>query len=332
MAISTKSLQSVYNVIAAQGIPDPRNQGGGYGDELAMDLATRVMADLLTERFNWKFNRQVARPIYTNSWQQDYPQLAQTGGPIEWGEDCDILDVNNTTIPRPLNWDGSLTWVRQLTATSLARWRPTRICWLYNNDLQWGTWPGAHVTIYPLLGVNAPGGQNPLLNFIDANGNYLILTTFGTTGNSAPAAAASAPEGTTVPEVGGTAVWTVVSGTSQGFRVDFLPNATGPTYQITPSYQVTPPTFTTFQQLLTPIPDNFARHFQCGLEWACKMASVDPRIKDEGMKGYPLWLRSMAEMIRQGNKEKDAYRMIPETSVVESRWGWKGPHTADQPV
>ncbi|MBA0087514.1 MAG: hypothetical protein HRJ53_21220, partial [Acidobacteria bacterium Pan2503] len=118
MAVSSRTLQGVYNVICAQGIPDPRAQGSGYGDDLALDLATRVMADLITERFNWKFNRAVANPIYTNSWQQDYPQLAQPGGPIEWGEDCDILDVNNTTIPKPLNWDGSITWVRQLTRTS----------------------------------------------------------------------------------------------------------------------------------------------------------------------------------------------------------------------
>jgi len=330
MAVSTKTLQAVYNVIAAQGIPDPRAQGGGYGDDLALDLATRVMADLITERFNWKFNRAVAWPVYTNSWQQDYPQPAQAGGLIEWGEDCDILDVNNTTIPKPLNWDGSITWVRQLTRTSIARWRPTRICWMYNAEMSWGTWPGALVTIYPLLGPTAPAGQNPLLNFIDSNGNYLILSTFGRTGLTAPAAAAAAPEGTTVPD--GSCVWSVVSGTSQGFRVDFLPNGAGPTFQLTASYQLTPPIFTTFQQLLTPIPDSFARHFQTGLEWACKMASTNPAVKKEGLENYPLWLKAMGTMIQQGGKEPNAYRLIPETSVVESRWGWKGPHTADMPV
>lgn len=330
MAVSTKSLQSVFNVLTAQGIPDPRAQAGGYGDDLALDLATRVMADLITERFNWKFNRAVAAPIYTNSWQQDYPQPAQASGVIEWGEDCDIIDINNTTIPKPTNWDGSLTWVRGLTRTSIARWRPTRICWMYNWELTWGTWPGPQTTIYPLVGTHAPGGQNPLLNFIDSNGNYLILTAFGVTGATAPSAPASSTEGITVND--GSVVWTVVSRDSQGFRLDFLPNATGPTFQIIPCYQVVPPVFSSFQQLLTPIPDSFARHFQTGLELKCKMTSPNPAIKEEATKQYPLWLESMAVMIKQGNKERDAYRMIPETSVVESRWGWKGPHTADMPV
>ena len=330
MALSTKSLQTVYNIIAAQGIPDPRAQAGGYGDDLALDLASQVMADLLTERFNWKFNRGVAAPIYTNTWQQDYPQPAQAAGIIGWGEDCDILDVNNTTLPKPMNWDGSITWVRQLTRTSIARWRPSKICWMYNSLLSWGTWPGAQTILYPLVGVNAPAGQNPILNFIDTNGNYLILKTFGTTGGSAPAAPVNSAEGVTVND--GSAVWMVVSGSSQGFRLDFLPNSTGPTYQITPCYQIEPVNFTVYGQLLTPIPDSFSRHFQAGLEWKCKMASSNPATKKEGIENYPLWLKSMELMIKQGDKEQNAYRLMPETSVVESRWGWKGPHTADQPV
>jgi hypothetical protein len=330
MAVSTKSLQSVYNVIAAQGIPDPRAQAGGYGDDLALDLAGRVMADLITERFNWKFNRATAAPIYTNSWQQDYPQPAQAGGPIAWGQDCDIVQINSTALPKPLNWDGAVLWVRELTRTSIARWRPTKICWMYNSQLSWGTWPGAIAILYPLVGVNAPAGSNPILNFIDSHGNYLILTTFGTTGTTAPAAAANAPEGTTVTD--GSCVWTVVSATSQGFRLDSLPNAVGPTFQLAPSYQLDAPNFANFQQLLTPIPDSFSRHFQTGLEWACKMACPNPAIKEDGIKGYPLWLKSMETMIKQGDKEPNVYRIVPETSVVESRWGWKGPFTADQPV
>jgi hypothetical protein len=326
MAISTKSLQSVFNVIAAQGIPDPRAQAGGYGDDLAFDLANRVMGDLITQRFNWKFNRGVASPIYTNCWQQDFPQPAQTAGLIGWGEDCDILDVNNTTFPKPLNLNGPLTWVRQIPRTSQARSQPSKICWMYNAELSWGTWPGALKVIYPLLGVNAPAGQNPILNYIDTNGNYLILKTFGTTGGSAPAAAANAAEGTTVND--GSCVWSVVSGTSQGFRLDWL-GSVGPTYQITPIYQIEPPNFASYSQLLSPIPDSFARHFQTGLEWQCKMSSPNPAVKKEGLENYPLWIKSMELMIKQGDKEQNIFRLMPETSIVDS--GWSGARTADQP-
>lgn len=327
MAISTKSLQSIYNIIAAQGIPDPRNLPSGFGDDLGLDLASRVMADLISERFNQKFNRAIASPIYTNSYQQDYPQPAQAGGPIGWGEDCDICDINNTVYPKPLNWDGPIKWVRNLTRTSISRSRPFKICWMYNAELAWGTWPGAGTHYYPLV-TTGQVSQNPLMNFIDKNGNYLILTGFGVTGGSAPFAAASAAEGVTVSD--GSCTWAVVSGTSQGFRIDYLPGV-GPTYQIVPCYQLDPPTFTAYAQLLNPIPDSFSRHFQTGLEWQCKMSSVDPQQKAEGQKNYPLWLNAMEAMIKQGNREPDSYGMVPASPVAEPRWGWRGPRTADSP-
>jgi hypothetical protein len=328
MALSTLQLQTVYNVIAAQGIPDPRGQASGYGEDLGLNLGSRVMADLICERFNWRFNRGVAAPIYTNSWQQDYPQPAQLAGPIEWGDDCDIVNINSTTIPKPLNWDGAITWVRGLTRTSIGRYRPGKICWMYNWELSWGTWPGANTVFHPLVTTGAVG-QNPIMNFIDSNGNYLILTTFGTTGLTAPAAALAAVEGTLVPD--GTCVWTVVAPTSQGFRLDVLPGAAGPVFQILPYYQLAPPLFTTFAQLLTPIPDSFSRHFQTGLEAYCLKSSPNPADRPRGDTALKLWMMAMEAMMKQGDKEQNAYGMIPQNQVPESRWGWKGPFTADQP-
>lgn len=330
MAKSSITIQTLFNVIAAQGIADPRNLPSGYGDDLALNLASQVMSELISQRFNWKFNRAVANPIYTNSWQQDYPQPTQPGGQIGWGEDCDICDINNTAYPKPLNWDGPISWVRQLTRTTVPRWRPTRISWMYNAEMTWGTWPGPGRVIAPLT-PNPPVAENPLLNYIDKNGNYLILSTFGTTGPApAPAAPAESAEGTPVPD--GTCTWTVVSGDSQGFRVDFLPNATGPTYQLIPSYQVEPPIFYSYDQLLAPIPDSFSQHFQKGLEAYCLTASPNPADKDRGQIRYRDWINSMVAMIKQGDREMNSYGLIPQTSAVESRWGWKGPYTADQPI
>lgn len=330
MAMSTISLQATYNVLAAKGIPDPRNLPSGYADDLALNLASQAMAELITERFNWKFNRAVAAPIYTNSWQQDYPQATQAGGIIGWGDDCDIVDINNTSYPKPLNWDGPISWVRQLTRTSVPRWRPTRIAWMYNRNMTWGRWPGPGKVFYPLIAPAGPAGQNPLMNMIDGSGNYLVLTAFGTTGLTAPAAPANSLEGVTVTD--GTCTWTVVSGDSQGFRVDFLPNATGPTYQLIPSYQLDPPIFTNYAQLLTPIPDSFSHHFQDGLEAMCLIASPNPADKARGDAAWVRWMRSMEGMIKQGDHEMNSYGLIPQTSAVESRWGWKGPYTADQPL
>ena len=83
---------------------------------------------------------------------------------------------------------------------------------------------------------------------VDANGNLLIVTGFGVTGAAAPVLPALSAEGATVTD--GTVTWTVVAATSQGFRVDWLPNATSPNYQIIPYYQVDPPKFATLSQML----------------------------------------------------------------------------------
>lgn len=336
MGNSTFSLQQVLTAIAGRGIPDPRSQPSGYGSQLALDMGTRVMGDLITERFNWKFNRAVATPFYTNSWQQDYPQPAQAAGKIGWGEDCDLIDINNTALPKPL-WN--LSWRRGLSRTSVAVWRPSQLCWMYNSALSLGYWPGAGVTFYPLV-TSGPTSQNPILSMLDANGNILIVTGFGTTGSVAPVAAANAAEGTTVTD--GSVTWMVVSPSSQGFRVDKLPNATGPTYQVNPYYQLDAPILTSFTTPLDPFPDTYLRHFIRGMEAECLAASPNPGDQKRGLEMLALvqgkagqikgWIAQVqAEIMEQGDKELNVYGLIPLTNVVERRWDEIGPYTADQP-
>lgn len=336
MPSSTISLQSVYDAIAAKGVPDPRNAPSGYGDALALELGNEVMADLLggalnargeITRFNWKFNRSAAAAFQLNSWQQDYPQPAQTAGIIGWGEDCDILDINNTVVPKPLNWDGAVIWRKQLPRTSQSRWRPSQICWMYNGDLSYGPWPGVHVVIYPLTSGNP---QNPVMSMVDAAGNLLIVKQVGTTGTVAPVLSANSPEGTTVTD--GSVVWKVVSATSQGFRVDSLPNATSPNYQLIPYVQIEPPTFASLAQTLNPIPDSFSRHFFTGLEAAMYKASPNPGDTKRGQLARADWLGSLLVMTGQANKEPDAYSLVPITQPVEQRWRNDRPYTADNPI
>lgn len=328
MAVSTMTLAIALDTLAAKGIPDPRNQSGNYGLTLALRLGTRVMSDLISPRYNWAFNRAVAAPFYTNSWQQDYPQPANAAGPIAWGDDVDYVDINNPTIPKPLNWDGALTWRRGLSRTSITGWRPRNICWMYNSQLSWGTWPGASTTYFPLV-TTGKVSQNPIMNFIDKNGNYLILTTFGTTGLTAPFAAVNALEGVTVND--GSCVWTVVSGSSQGYRLDTLPSATGMTLQILPYYQLASPNFATIQQTLAPIPDDYSTYFDTGLEFQCLMASPNPGDLNRTKADYQQWLKGLESMMKQANKSPDIYGMVPATSPVESRWDNQGPRTADRP-
>lgn len=330
MGNSTYSYGDVLDSITARGVPDPRSGESGYANTLALELGTDAMADLLTERFNWKFNRQTATPFYTNSFQQDYPQLEQSAGIIGWGEDADKVDINNPMIPTP-TWP--MTWRRGLSriSTQVSPVAPAgwQLCWMYNKDLGWGKWPGPDVTFYPLV-TSGVVQQNPLMNFIDANGNYLILTGFGTTGSTQPEAPAGSAEGYQVDD--GTAVWTVVSGTSQGFRLWPLPNTTGPVYQINPYYQLDPPRITAYDQMLDPLPDSFIRHYRRALEFHCKGASPDPNLKKEFEMGYPKWLEGLRQAMKQGDREANAYALLPATSPVDSVWdygGYRG--TADQP-
>lgn len=332
MGTSTITLEQVLDTLTAKGIPNPRENASGYGDQMALDLATQVFADIACERFNWKWNRADAKPFLTNSWQQDYPQLAQPNGIIGWGEDCDAIDILNTVLPKPLR---NITWRRGLSRTSsLTGWWPGNICWMYNQDLFIGEWPGAAVLISPLT--VSPQPQNPILSMTDKNGNILIVTTPGTTGATAPFLPANSAEGTNV--IDGTAptavVWTCVSRTSQGFRLDKLPPAQGPTLLIKPYYQVEPKIFTGYTGTggsLSPMPDSFSRFFYRGLESELLIASNNAADLKRGQEAKGAWMNAMREAMKQGDREPNIYRLLPANAVVEPAWcGWR-PYTADDP-
>lgn len=326
MGNSTIKLSDVFTTIAAKGIPDPRGGPSGYGDALALECASEVMADIVCDRYNWKWNRKSAAPFYTNSYQQDYPQLAQSFGPMGWGEDGDVVDINNTLIPKPLR---NIKWRRGLSRTNVSRWWPENLCWMYNAELNLNVWPGPNVTFYPLLGATAPGGQNPPLNMVDKNGNILIVTFFGVTGATAPYLPANSAEGATVND--GSVIWTCVSPTSQGFRLDRLPSAAGPTLEILPYVQIDPPRFATMQQKLDPIPDSFSRFFFRGLQAQCLENSPNPGDAKRGQDMRVGWLNAMAAAKKQGDRELNIYALLPASSVVEPRWGPSSPRTADNP-
>lgn len=328
---STYTLRSVIDGLIARGMKDPTSQPSGTGETLTLELANDAMADLISERFNWKFNSVFATPFLTNSWQQDYPQLAQPNGPIAWGDDCAQYDINNPMVPKP-NW--RVTWRKALPRiSSFESFTPPpgwQLQWNYNRNLTFGQWPGAGVVFNPLLTAGAVM-QNPIMSMIDVNGNLLIVTGFGTTGSVAPQLPANSAEGATVTD--GSVTWTVVSPTSQGFRVWPLPSATGPVYQIAPTYQLEPPKITAVSQLMNPFPDSYIRHFRRVFRYHCGMASPDPNDKKEYTEeGRELLLNSMLAAMQQGDKEQNSYGLVAATSPVENLWpNSAGYRTADNP-
>jgi hypothetical protein len=286
------------------------------------------MGDLIMPRFNWKWNRKNAPPFLTNSWQQDYPQLGNKD--MGWLEEFDLIEINSTSVPVPM-WGSPDTMVyRQLSRTRLSAWRPMGLCWMYNRTMSYGVWPGAGVVYYPRISTG-PTQANPIMSMIDANGNLLIVTGFGTTGATAPVLPASTAEGETVTDGGVT--WTVVDPDSVGFRLNCLPSQTQPVYQVCPYYQARAVRFTQIDgTMIDPIPDDQSRHFRRGYECYCLKSSPNPGDRARFIDAHQYWLQDMDQLRTEAAKETEAYGLIPATYPYADTWGTgRNPQDPSQP-
>lgn len=332
--MSTVTLQSVDDYVAAQGKPTPLSSAtSGFGPMLALEFFNGVMRDLIDQRFNWKWNRATAPPIYTNSWQQDYPQPGNTD--IGWLEEMTQIQINSTSYPLPLWGSPDTSVYRQLSRTRNSSWRPNGIAWMYNQNLSYGNWPGATVTLYPLIlpTPQTQTQQNPYLTMIDKNGNRLIVTGFGVTGTVAPFLPPSSAEGTTVTD--GSVTWSVVAATSIGFRLNAIPSGTQPVFQILTDYQMKPQVYTTtaFNTLtLGVIPDDQAPRFREGYDCYCLKSSPNPGDRARFLDQRTQWLNSMETLKSDADHEQDSYSLIPANYPVDRTWGDnRNPNDPSQP-
>ena len=314
MGSSTVTLQSVVNYIAAQGSLSPVLPTGGYSNLVAMANATDVMKDLLARPFNWKWNSFRVAPFYTISWQNDYAFVNLTE--VGWLENVNAIDINNTALPKPIYYPEA---VRSFPVDAWASSPPERVAWEYNSVLNQGVWPGNSVVYTQPLGAPQTP-NNPPTNILDTNGNILILTTYGTTAATGSGPVSATPwNSTSVTTVNdGSCVWTVANPNGQGFRVGPLPPQQGVVYQINVLAQAKPPTFTSMQQSINPIPDEYQGYFREGMIAYTYRSSPDPMMQAR----FPLmrqnWLAAMTEACKQGDRERDAARFVPESSIMGS--------------
>lgn len=318
MGSSTTSIQSIVDYVSSMGELVPVLPAGGYSVQTALTMATDVMAELISQRFNFKWNREKILPFYTNSWQQDYAGLSSTWPAyIGWIEGAYWIDINNTALPKP-------TWpievVRDLVPSSISGNPPAKIAWYPNKELLQGAWPGAgKVYTQPLGAIITP--TNPPVNILDSNGNILVLTTYGTTGNPAPAAPASSAEGTIVND--GSCVWTVADPESQGFRLLPLPPQQAVVYQVNVVAQMKAPApFTSMQQQINPVPDDHAKWFRDGFKAHCYEMSPNPQMRALFPKMRELWLAAIAGALKQDDRETDNAGFIPDRTVVAPQGGY----------
>lgn len=330
MGNSTTSLQDILDTFAVAGDVSPLSSPGSYGPKVAIALANDTLADILSERFNFRWNSALAPSFYTNSYQQDYPGIGLTD--VEWLESFQWIDINNTSIPKPISRIGETFVVRQLDRVSLSvteSGRPTHLAWMYNGQMSYGAWPGAQQVYTAPVGTG-PTVQNGPTAILDANGNILVLTTFGTTGATAPVLAANASEKATVQD--GSCVWTVASPDSKGFRLYPLPGGTGPVFQMQVRYQRTPARLRNVTDLLNPLPDSFVQYFRRGYKAHAAGSSPDPRVTAQFPMLRAQWLQEMEQAARQGDREASAYGLMAASYPMDSPYpGLRNPQDPAQP-
>jgi hypothetical protein len=332
MGSSTIQLQEIVDSVSVMADIAPQANPTGYDATTCLAIGQDVMSALIAKRFNWKWNAQNAAPFLTNTWTQDYPQLGLYD--VGWVEDGLWIDINNTQLPQPNGQVQSakdLAWAPAKGAQYQGQY-PARVAWYYNRLLIYGVWPGATVVYTPLLGTT-PTAQNPTMNIRDSNGNLMILTQFGTTGATPPTSPANSKPGTVVDD--GSCKWTIVDPFGQGWRLDILAPPTGPVYEILVKYQAKAIKFKTLQDLLDPIPDDYAHHFRTGYKAFSYAYSSDAKTRSqfEGPNGMKMaWLESMAEAETQGDREPDAFMMYPATRIVQPTYGvTRNPRDPGQP-
>jgi hypothetical protein len=218
-----------------------------------------------------------------------------------------------------------------------------------NSELYYGTW-GAAQTGNGSLGNNPQPNQllsspisggansqpaNPILQIQDANGNYLVCTTFGTTGAEAPSAPANSAPGTPVED--GSVVWTVVDPYGLGIRIRPIPSQTGPVWQFQLTGQMKPvrfsPKLALSAQTLFPLTDDFENTFRAGFVAQCYMNSPEEKLIKKGEGQWARWTQSVQSLSLQaskqkGDRERDENKFIPESTILGAgspRVGWVGP-------
>ena len=336
MGNSTIKLQDVMDSIAAIGdIQTVFDHTGGWADEPAITIGNDVMKELLGIRFPWKWNRLKIPPFPLNPLQQDYASLAIKG--IGWLENGLRIDINNSQVPPP-------TWpiyvVRDLAMESDQGGFPYQCSWFYNRDLEQGVWPGVQKVYTWPIGATTPPANGPT-NILDADGNILVLTKYGVTGDSAPVAPPW-PDGTAAPAnypVGvvikdGTCEWTVADPDAQGFRFRPRPASGGNVWLARLFAQKKAPTFTQLKQTIDPVPDDEEKWFRDGCVAYAHRYSANPAVKARYMPMKAEWIAAMAEETKKNDREDESKGFFPDKGIMAPsyatdpgpypyRYGWR---------
>jgi len=206
------------------------------------------------------------------------------------------------------------------------------------NDSQPNPTPQVVVTMVSNPGVFQAGGvinnsaaqsqpANPITQIVDANGNLLLLTTYGIEGTTAPLAAVNATPGTTCFGQGASTIWTVVDPNGLGIRILEIPSQTGVTWQFNIVGQKPPVQFVKLGQTLFPLPDKYEPFFRAGFIAQCYRYSTLPKTRAKFQDEWRMWLKSLDSLRETQDRELEEYSFVPERTVMgasRSRNLWRG--------
>ena len=203
---------------------------------------------------------------------------------------------------------------------------------LPNNQLYYGVWGDLNVG-NPSLGNNPVAGSvyinpvgnhsmpaNPISQIQDSNGNFLVVTTYGTEGVNPPVAPVGALPGTLVTGAtrgdASTTVWTVVDPQGMCIRILNVPSQTGIVWQFNLFGQMPPTKFTSLDQTLAPLPDKYSSFFRAGFIAQCYRYSPEAKIRAKFKEEWPLWLKSLSDMRVANDRELEEYGFITDRTVM----------------
>jgi hypothetical protein len=170
---------------------------------------------------------------------------------------------------------------------------------------------------------------SPWTNILDATGNILVLTKYGTTGLIPPLAPNwdgnpdDVPEDWPVGEIieDGTCEWTVADPQAQGFRIfPPPPNATTNVWLVRLFAQMTAPYYSDLQQTLEPMPDNYSKWFRDGfVAYAHRYSSV-PAVKARFAQMKADWIGAMMMAAKQGDREDESKGFFPDKGMLSPEY------------
>jgi hypothetical protein len=299
----------------------------GYAYEPTLTFLNEVLQRLLNKSNPWKWNKSKVPLFYTQPYQQDYPTNISMNT-LSWLEDAVMIDINNIT-PSSQNIP-PLTVYSRIQQAFIPGY-PTKICWIPNELAITSTWPGPNVYFQnPLAAVaggpaNGGPGNNPPCAITDPNGNIQVVTTYGTTGGSAPSwPVANAAAGTTTND--GSVVWTVQDPNGVAMRLDRVASFGSNVFQINANYQNKPPVITTLKQNLSPVPDDLIYLVKQGFLAMCYKQVDSAKFQTE----LAQWLLDIKEAMGASDREDQEFGFSPvdamqDTGIAEQNYpGWPG--------